>query len=73
MKTPLAQAFSDMGACVARTVLSPHYYAGPWFVTFRGKRRVCANYTTAEAWANYLHRQGFPYTRDDISIGKVAL
>jgi hypothetical protein len=52
-------------------VFDPDYYEGRWYVTFRGRRRVCGNYVGANAWAGYLQRQFGGWALNRIAIGKV--
>ena len=61
-----------VGYKVAKIVFSDDYYKGKWFVTFQNKKRICGNYTGAQAWANYLERKFGSWSRNNISTGKVT-
>lgn len=55
--------WEQTGAAVAAFVFHPDYESGRWAVYVDRRRKVCPNKTTAQAWANYLTRQGFRFVR----------
>jgi len=55
-KSVMETAIGDLAASVARTVLAPDYYEGPWRINALGMFKVCRNYATANAWAKYFNR-----------------
>ena len=61
-----------MGYDAAMVVFANDYYHGKWFVTFRGRKRVCGNHTGAKAWADYLQRRFGSWSANGITTGKVV-
>lgn len=55
--TEIKQAFRKLGEHLGFVVNHPDYYNGPWYVRINKHRKLCSNYSTAKAWANYLKRR----------------
>jgi hypothetical protein len=53
-KNKLSESFFDLAAGIARQVLDPDYYEGPWGVDWHGTQVNCNSYQDAVTLINYV-------------------
>lgn len=61
---------SDLDEARSRRLWPSYDYAGPWYVVCGKRERLCPNYATARAWANYLCRRLGGWSDHNVGIRK---
>ena len=56
-------ALNQLAEALAASIYHPDHDKGKWYVCAFGRKKLCKNIATAEAWAKYLSRN---YTYDQI-------